>query len=196
MPLPPYAKLAPRPLKPEALSLEGLTKRQIETHFAVYAGEISRLNEVHRQLQGRDITDPAQLADLKVAQARLFNAIKLHEAYFEGLSANATVPDLVIRLLERDFGSYYNWRKEFSSLGATAEAWVVLAFDRDDCRLHNFASGNGEGLWNAVPVLVMDVNDHAYAIDHPGDRPLYVEALLTNVDWGFVERTVSRLVRD
>jgi Fe-Mn family superoxide dismutase len=43
-----------------------------------------------------------------------------------------------------------------------------------------------------TPLLVMDVYEHAYAIDYGVKRPPYIEAFMKNIDW---EAAVNRLER-
>ena len=43
-----------------------------------------------------------------------------------------------------------------------------------------------------VPLLVMDVWEHAFLLDYkPADRPKYIDAFLANVDWRSVEHRIQ-----
>lgn len=196
----PYARLAPRPLKPEVLGLVGITRRQIEEHYALYEGYVAKLNEIHEKLlpADRGTGGPiySELRELKVELSFALDAVKLHEAYFENLGGAGGEPSGQIRqLVERDFGSAAEWRVDFHASGMCARGWVILAYDLDDRRLHNFIADdhNSYGIWNAVPILVLDAYEHAYAIDYGVQQALYLAAFLRNVDWAIVNRRLAQI---
>jgi len=194
----PYAQLAPRPLKPALLQLDGISRRQIEEHYALYAGYVAKLNEIHERLltadrAGADETY-SELRALKIALSFALHGVKLHEAYFENLGGAGGEPEGKIRaLLERDFGSLEAWLADFRASALCARGWVILAYDLDDRRLHNFIadSHDAHGIWNALPVLVLDTAEHAYAADCGMQRVPYLAAFLRNVDWDVVNRRLA-----
>jgi Fe-Mn family superoxide dismutase len=63
----------------------------------------------------------------------------------------------------------------------------VLAYDFTDGKLHNYLSDiHSDGVWSAVPLLIMDVYEHAYFIDYGTGRKSYIEAFMKNVNWDAV----------
>jgi len=93
---------------------------------------------------------------------------------------------------ERSFGSYEVWKTDFVGIGKMRGiGWAVCDQDPASGRLANHwvtlhEVGNVAGF---QPLLVMDVWEHAYLLDYkPAERPKYIDAFLSNVDWTAVER--------
>ncbi len=122
--------------------------------------------------------------------------IKLHELYFGNLAKSNEKPSrTLLRLLERDFGTYNNWAEDFFRCGVAARGWAILSFDFRDLRLHNIMQGahNEGSIWQARPLLVLDVYEHAYLIDFGIDRKKYLNIFFENINWMIVNRRVEYL---
>lgn len=52
---------------------------------------------------------------------------------------------------------------------------------------------NSYGIWHAVPILVLDAFEHAYAIDYGVQQAPYLAAFLRNVDWAIVNRRLAQI---
>jgi Fe-Mn family superoxide dismutase len=100
-----------------------------------------------------------------------------------------------LTMIERDFGSYSAWETDFKATGMAVRGWVVLAYDEEDGTLHNFGSDshNLGPIWNTVPILVMDVYEHAYMIDYGVKRPPYIDAFIKSIDWQVVNDRLANL---
>ena len=74
---------------------------------------------------------------------------------------------------------------DFKACGMSARGWAVLAYDTNDGRLHNYIGDthNQGGVWGAIPVIVLDVYEHAYFIDYGSDRKSYLEDFMNHLDW-------------
>jgi len=75
----------------------------------------------------------------------------------------------------------------------SARGWAVLAFDFCDNRLHVYGSDahNVGAVWGAIPVIALDVYEHAYAIDYGISRKAYIDSFFKNLDWAYAERIVG-----
>lgn len=189
----------PRELKP-VKPLAGLSERQIaEHHDILYKGYVNKLNEIETRmgdaLPGEANATYSLIRELKKEEVFATNAIRLHEGYFENLGGTGGRPEGdIARLIEEDFGSYEKWEAEFRGLGMAARGWVVLAFDWADRRLRNYLSDiHSDGVWDASPLLILDVYEHAYFLDYGTARKAYIEAFMKNVDWRVVNARVARL---
>ena len=114
--------------------------------------------------------------------------LRLHEFYFDNLSSR---PSRMSRRFEFTlrigWGSLEAWKDEFRALGRRdGVGWVILHMDPVEYQLSNhWVDLHGEGHPSGfLPVLVMDVEDHAFT---GMDRSAYIEAFLENVDWARVE---------
>ncbi len=192
------SELAPKPLKYK--SLPGLSERQLaEHHDVLYAGYVKKVNEIRAALAS---ADPAKanatfsdLRELKIEEGFALNGVKLHEAYFDNMSPEAAAPSgTVAGWIAEDFGSHEKWATDFAACGIASRGWVVLALDLDDGKLHNYVCDlhNQGGVWGAIPLLVLDVYEHAYFLDYATARKKYVDVFMRQIDWKVADAIVAR----
>lgn len=191
----------PKPLKYTAL--EGLSEKQLKEHHDVlYVGYVKKVGEIEEKLKTIDVSTAngtySDLRELKMEETFAINGVKLHEGYFDNMSSAPTsergITGKIKSLVERDFGSYEAWEKEFKAMGLCARGWVVLGYDLDEKKLKNILcdSHNQGGVWNMVALLIMDVYEHAYFLDYATGRKAYIEAFFKNIDWNEVNGRVEK----
>src|SRR3989344_4020150 len=179
--------------------LDGLSEKQLKEHHDVlYAGYVKKTNEIEEKLKTVDISSAnatySDLRELKMEETYALNGVKLHEGYFDNMGEGGAMPTgKILEILNRDFGSYENWEKEFKAMGLCARGWVVLGYDLDEKRLKNILcdSHNQGAPWNMIALLIMDVYEHAYFIDYATARKAYIDAFFKNIDWQYVDRRIS-----
>lgn len=191
-------ELQPKPLK--YTELPGLSEKQLSEHHGVlYTGYVKKTNEIRGKLaaaplEGVNATH-SELRELKLEETFALNGVKLHERYFDNLGGKGGAPDgIVADWILEDFGSYEKWAAEFAACGMAARGWVVLAFDLEEKRLMNVLCDvhNQGGVWGQVPLLVLDVYEHAYFIDYATGRKKYLETFAQNVDWAAVNAQIAK----
>jgi Fe-Mn family superoxide dismutase len=194
-----YEEIVPRELKPALYELDGISRASIEAHYKLYQGYVAKRNEILGKLQSVDLSSANQVySDLRALKLDLTFAvggIKNHELYFEHLGGSGGEPDGAIgRLLKRDFGSFAQWRADLKATGLAARGWAWTAYDWDEGRLFNYIGDaqNTFPVWNATPLVALDIYEHAYFLDYQTDRAAYIEAFLANLDWAVVNEWVSR----
>ncbi len=188
-----------KPLKYKQLN--GLSEKQLsEHHDVLYTGYVKKVNEIRQKLQTVDKTTAnatySDLRELKAEESFALNGVKLHEGYFDNLGGKGGLPiGKISELIKRDFSSEEAWQEEFKALGVCARGWVVLAYDWDDQKLHNYTcdAHNQGGIWNCSPLLILDVYEHAYFIDYQTGRKKYIDAFMQNIDWNQVNSIISHL---
>ena len=188
--------IQPLPFDPK--KLRGLSEKLIVSHHANnYAGAVKRLNQIEQQLGAlpRD-TPPFQFGSLKREESIASNSKRLHELYFGNLGGDGRAAGVAARLLATAYGSLDAWEHDFRqtalSLGG-GSGWVVVVWDRERDALHNVWSwDHAHQAAGAEPVLVLDVYEHAYHMDHGAATKAYLDAFLANVRWEEVERRVER----
>src|SRR3954470_11883991 len=190
-------EVAPLPFKPHRL--EGLSDRLLVSHYENnYGGAVRRLNAIEHRLEDLDPT-AAPVFDLNgLGRERLIaaNSMLLHEAYFEALGGFGEPVGGLGRALERDFGSVDRWRGEFTGMGkalAGGSGWVLLTWSERLGKLTNqWAADHCHTLADGVPILALDMYEHAYAIDFGAKAGAYVDAFMANVHWDRMERRHGR----
>lgn len=177
-------------------TLQGLSQRLIESHYENnYGGALRRLNAITEQLEALDFaTAPTYVVNgLKREELTALNSTLLHELYFASLAQTDGKPTPgIAAALERDFGSYARWRSEFMAMGHSlggGSGWVVLSYVPRDHRLVNqFAAEHTQAVAGGIPILALDMYEHAYHIDYGANARAYVEAFMRNLDFKAVEQ--------
>ena len=93
----------------------------------------------------------------------------------------------------RDFGSAGDWRADLKATGMAGRGWAWTAYDWDEGKLFNYVGDaqNTFPIWNATPLIALDVYEHAYYLDYQTDRASYIDAFFDNLDWDAVNAWVS-----
>jgi superoxide dismutase, Fe-Mn family len=176
--------------------LKGISDNELQQHRDIlYKGYVNKLNEIESQLaeSDRSKANPSYSAygELKRQQTFAYNGSILHELYFENLGGKGGPPTgAVAELIKKHFGSLEKWQDDFRACGTAARGWTVLGYSWWDNQVHNFLldTHNANVPMAVIPLLVLDVYEHAYAIDYGVKRPPYLDAFMNNVDWDAVNR--------
>ena len=194
-----YEEIRPRELKPALFELDGISRTSVEAHYKLYAGYVGKRNEILGKLATADTASANQISSefraLKVELSFAVGGIKNHEVYFEHLGGDGGEPrGAVADLIKRDFGSAEAWRTDLKATGMAGRGWAWTAYDWDEGRLFNYVGDtqNTYPIWNATPLVALDVYEHAYFLDFQTDRGAYIDAFLVNLDWGVVNDWVSK----
>lgn len=173
----------------ETNNLPSFSRKQLEEHNRLYPGvHAIKLKEIEARLFRTDTacvdSTYCQLRSLKREQAYVFNSIRLHDLYFGNIGNDASQPsEELLAFMARDFGSSQEWEKQFAGMAMCSRGWVILGFDLQDGVLRNYLSDDhSEGVWSVIPLLVLDVFEHAYckAFDTRID---YVNKFLRSIRW-------------
>src|SRR6185295_17931864 len=128
---------------------------------------------------------------LKREELIALNSTLLHELYFASLGGEGKVTKALSEAIARDFGSVQRWRSEFDAMGYAlggGSGWVLLSWIPRDGRLINqYASDHSQAIASGVPLLALDMYEHAYHIDFGANARAYVDAFMRNIDWNAVE---------
>ncbi len=181
-------------------TLKGISDRQIQEHRDIlYAGYVNKLNEIETKQKDVAKTGNGTHSDyreLKLEEAFAVNGVFLHEAYFENIDGKGgTCDGAILKLINRDFGSYDAWKEDFVAASASSRGWVVLALNLLDGRVHNYLCDRHDlgGIWWCLPLLVLDVYEHAYMIDYGVKRADYIKAFFDNISWTAVNSRIEQI---
>jgi superoxide dismutase, Fe-Mn family len=178
-------------------NLKGLSDKQMEPHRDVlYTGYVKKLNEIEKAQRTTDFTKAngtyAEIRELKVEEIFATNGVFLHEGFFANLEhgKGGEAQGELLDAINAEWGSFAKWKEEFVACGKSARGWVVLAYSFNDGRLHNYLMDRHDvgGVWAAMPLLILDVYEHAYMIDYATDRAGYINAFFENLNWDVVAR--------
>jgi len=188
-----------KPLSFDQEKLQGISGKTLAIHHdKLYVGYVNKINEVWEKIGALRKSGTyegnatySELRALKESETFALNGVYLHEWYFDvlgGAGNSAEAPELSKALIEK-WGSVEEAIKYLSACGMAARGWAVLAWDIKQQKLMQFNSDshNQGGIWGAIPVIVLDVYEHAYFIDYGSDRKKYIEDYWKNFNWSKAE---------
>ena len=174
--------------------LSDATKKAQQAEFE---GFVSALNRVSAELDGADRENAnnkhSDFRSLKEDEVHNMNAAWLRAMYFENISdldSKITMDSLAFLRLERDFGSFDEWQRDFiACCMSSRDGYAVTGYSIFLKRYMNFVIDNeaknvGIGV---LPIIVMDVNSGAYFRDYLNNRKTYVLAMMKELDWDRIE---------
>ena len=192
------ASIAVKPLLLKPQWMNGLSERLLVSHYVNnYGGALRRLNAIEARLAGLDWAKAAtfEINGLKREELIALGSVVLHEVYFESLGGHGNTPPTglfkppaaLAEALERDFGSLAAWRDEFTAIAKAlggGSGWAVLAWSERLGRLVNhWAADHAHGLQGGVPILALDMYEHAYHLDFGAKAAAYVDQAMLNLHW-------------
>jgi Fe-Mn family superoxide dismutase len=194
-------KHQPKPLPFDATKLSGISEKLIRSHHENnYTGAVKALNAVEQHLaeagKMKDLP-PYLYGDLKREELIRTGSIVLHEKYFANLGGNGKADGTAMKMIQQSFGDYATWESEFKRTGNAlggGSGWTIFAFNVHTRELHNYwAADHAHNAPFSVPILVLDMYEHAYQMDYGAAAAKYVDAFMTNVNWDEVNRRLEAL---
>ncbi|MDX2107078.1 MAG: superoxide dismutase [Candidatus Melainabacteria bacterium] len=176
-------------------TLDGLSASQIKQHLKLYTGYVDKANAISKSLKDVDLTTAnatySAVRELLIEQSFAVNGVVYHEFYFGNLGKKGDGPTGNLKAAIDDrWGSQAKFVDFLKAAGKSARGWVIIGWNTRSGTLDAFAldTHNIFSPANIVPVLVLDVYEHAYMIDYGVDRPKYLDAFLGNLNWEVVSR--------
>ncbi|MEO8120117.1 MAG: Fe-Mn family superoxide dismutase [Rhodoferax sp.] len=178
----------------DAAALRGLSEKLLHSHHQNnYGGAVKRLNAIRTQLSGLSPSAAPgfMLNGLKREELIATNSMLLHELYFGSLGGDGrTMTPAMALALQASFGSVERWREEFIAMGKAlggGSGWVLLVFQpRDGSLVNQWAAEHTHALAGGVPLLALDMYEHAYHMDFGAAAGSYVDAFMENIKWDAV----------
>ena len=170
------------------LGTPGLSDALLHNHFTLYEGYVKNTNLLLEKLSSGETGTP-EYTEFKRHFGWEFNGMRLHELYFGNLNKIGQTLEkdsLLEQKLIHQFGTMEAWEKDFMASGIMRGiGWVVLVYDKESDQLMNsWINEHDVGfLAGTIPLLVMDVFEHAYMGDYDIKRLDYIEAFFPIIDW-------------
>src|SRR3989344_3592493 len=177
------------------IGMKGFSDTLLKNHFTLYQGYVTNANKLIDSLNiflKESKTSTPEYAELKRRFGWEFNGMRLHEYYFKNLTKDFKSIDNNSKLFKKiieDFGSYENWEKEFkANASMRGIGWIILYYDPLAKRLFNvWINEHDVGhLSGCIPILILDVFEHAYMVDYGLKKADYIEAFFNAIDWNEV----------
>lgn len=167
-------------------------------HHKAYVDKTNKLIQ-NTPLEGKGLEEVIKTAASNPAQKGLFNnaaQVWNHTFYWNSMKpGGGGVPQgELARLIERDFGSFDAFKKQFKQAGATqfGSGWAWLMLDGDKLKITATANADLPMVHNQKALLTADVWEHAYYLDFQNRRPDYLTAFIDKlVNWEFAEKNLT-----
>ena len=189
------------PLPFDAKRLSGISQQMIVSHHDNnYAGAVKNLNKVELDLANVNKDTPGYLVSgLRERELTYTNSLILHEYYFKNLGGNGKLSGDVEKALAAAYGSVARWEELFHSTAMSlggGSGWVILDFNFHTGDLRTYASGNHtQSVAFGQPILVLDMYEHAYAIDYGAAHAKYIDAFFANIHADALDDRLGRARR-
>jgi len=202
--MPSQTQYEPKPL-PFSKDLTGISKKTIEIHHdKLYVGYVKKMKEIAEQLKemiasgtGLETANQtySQLRGLKDGETFATNGVYLHEHYFDVLGGTGDAKGPLVDAIVEKYGSLEKFVAIFSATGMAMRGWVVLAWDTHLGRLKIYGTDahNQGGIWGCIPIIVLDVYEHAYFIDYGSDRATYIADFWKNFNWNVANNIYEKV---
>ncbi len=119
-----------------------------------------------------------------------------HEFYWNSMRPGGSKPtDELARRIATDFGGFDAFVEKFTAAatGQFGSGWAWLVLDGDTLAITRTSNADTPIAHGQVPLLTLDVWEHAYYLDYQNRRPDYVKAVVHNLlDWSFAHRNLVR----
>ncbi|MFO8082248.1 MAG: superoxide dismutase [Armatimonadota bacterium] len=173
-----------------------LGEQTLRTHHdRHHQGYVDGLNEAEEKVEAaRQAGDFSAIRSICDALAFNYSGHLFHSIYWQCMSpgGGGEPEGALMEQIQNDYEDFATFKKQF--LAATdavqASGWGVLAWQPQGRKLVVLQAEKHQNLaeWGAVPVMVLDVWEHAYYLDYQNERSRFTEGFFDVVNWDFVSR--------
>jgi Fe-Mn family superoxide dismutase len=166
-------------------------------HDIHHAGYVKGLNTAEERLaQAREASDFALIKHWSREAAFHGSGHLLHSIFWPNMiaaSAAKSAPEgALAEAIDRDFGSFDAFKAQFKAASNAVEGsgWGILAYRPADDSLVVLTAEKHQNLtqWGVIPLLVLDVWEHAYYLKYQNRRGEYVENFFNIINWDDVAK--------
>jgi Fe-Mn family superoxide dismutase len=185
------------------LRTELISQKVKDSHQNLLELHVEALNDISAHLDNVDLESVDIMNNdfgrLKRDETLNMNASYLHALYFDNISdlrSVITMDSLPFLRIERDFGSFDDWQKEFVACGlATGNGWAIMGYS---IMLKRYMNVIIDDNWKNVPIgfipiIVMDCWEHAYYRDYLDDKKTYLYAMMKELNWSKIESRMQNV---
>jgi Fe-Mn family superoxide dismutase len=188
--------------KPFNLSTEFQSASTKRAHDGLYQGYIESFNRISAELDTVDRNDVksngSQYRSLKQDETYNMNGVYLHELYFSNISdvaSSISMDTLSFMRLSRDFGDFDKWQSDFIACCLSARCgWAVTYYNIfTQSYMNTFIDLHSQQVpVGCIPVIVMDVWQHAYYRDYLSDVKTFIYAMMKELNWTVIEERIKK----
>ncbi|KEI02848.1 superoxide dismutase (plasmid) [Clostridium botulinum] len=183
-------------------SVKGMTSKQLDEHYKLYLGYVSKLNEIDKMSKNPQFysgSNPtySTMRSLKMGETYSLDGVILHQYYFKNITnSNNYISDKLINIICVQWGCLDNFLSYLKQVCLSMRGWAVVCFDPltsllriTGSDLHDYGP-----VWNAYPILVIDVYEHAYFMDFGTNRSKYIDVMFKNLNWDVISSRFDKCI--
>ena len=164
-----------------------------DKHYKTYVDNLNAALADYPELQKKSLTE--LLTDINRLPAAVKTAVRNnggggdnHELYFDSMKSpvGQGPSGALAEAIDRDFGSYRQWKEQMkqAAVGRFGSGWAWLVSDKNGVlSIVQTANQDVPDLEEYVPVLLVDVWEHAYYLQYQNRRADYVEGWFGLINW-------------
>lgn len=170
-------------------------------HHQAYINNLNAALEKHPELADTSLFD--LLSDLDSVPEDIRTAVRNnggghynHSLFWTYLTADSKGAEgEIATAIDKAFGSFDNFKKEFSAAAATrfGSGWAWLIADKNKNLKVVSTANQDTPLAEGTPLLALDVWEHAYYLNYQNRRPDYIEAFFNVINWDTVAKAYAQL---
>jgi Fe-Mn family superoxide dismutase len=167
-------------------------------HHQAYVDNLNKLIQ-DTELSGMTLDQIISEANNKADKIGIFNnaaQVWNHTFYWHSMrpQGGGEPKGKIREQIEKDFGGFDKFKEQFKQAGATqfGSGWAWLVWDGQKLQIDKTSNANLPSVNNRIPLLTVDVWEHAYYLDYQNRRPDYLGIFLENLaNWEFAENNFN-----
>ncbi|MDF2801656.1 MAG: hypothetical protein K0S61_1559 [Anaerocolumna sp.] len=173
-----------------------INQEQFDVHMKLYEGYINKMNEIDALLADNSELELdkanatySKFRGIKRGETYALDGVILHEFYFENIGSRNNIPSPDIRrYLSKDYGDFDNWQDHFVATAKASRGWVILCYDPRSDMFRNISLDSHDlgNICMSIPLLVLDMYEHAYFLQYADNKNAYIDNFMKNIDWQVV----------
>ena len=179
-----------------------LSPGNVQNHIELYQDYVKKFNKISASLDSADRSDVSsnnsQFRSLKIDETFNMNGAYLHELYFANIGdsqSRISMDSLSYMRLNRDFGSFDDWQKDFIACGTASRCGHVVTYlnmytqSYMNCVIDLHTQNVPAGMY---PVIVLDMWQHSYYRDYLKDVNSYISGMMKQLRWPVIEKRFEK----
>lgn len=178
-----------------------ISQKAFHAHMTLYKGYVSKVNEITQTLSNdgrqKDANSTySKYRGLKQGETFALDGVILHELYFENLGGiNTAVPSSFSNMIQNNFYIKDNWLEDFKACSLASRGWCILCYEQrtKTFRTISLDAHNFGLVVYSIPLIVLDMYEHAYFLDYTTDKSSYIDNFIKNINWAAIDRRIALL---
>ena len=168
-------------------------------HHKTYVDKLNAALEKHPELQKKKVEE--LLKNINSLPEEIRTAVRNHggghfnhSLFWELLKKNVKFEGKVAKAIEKEFGSFEEFKKKFSeaAMNRFGSGWAWLVLNNGKLEIYNTSNQDSPLMENKIPILGLDVWEHAYYLKYQNRRNEYIEAFFSIINWKKVEEIFNQ----